>query len=209
MNYLFQIIEKIRIRPYMYLGSEKISDLLVFISGYILALDDLKITEKKILPLSINFFHDYVAKKFDYYESTSGWRKMILDQVKQNEEEALKLFYSLFDEFKQIKISSYFVSEIGNTQKEFHLSNKYTPRRIVDFENNITEPLYKNPKKIFYCELFDNKNFKGFVGIVQTDLEYIFERSIYKNEEDILHYFKSCFGDINWKKENADNIFFN
>ena len=47
-------------------------------------------------------FHDWVANKFGYTESTSGWAYMIEDQ-REDKKEALYLFYELLDEYRGIK----------------------------------------------------------------------------------------------------------
>jgi len=47
-------------------------------------------------------FNDWVAKKFNYYESTSGWAHMIEDQ-RDDKTEALHLFFELWDEFLNIE----------------------------------------------------------------------------------------------------------
>jgi len=47
-------------------------------------------------------FNDWVAKKFNYYESTIGWAHMIEDQ-RDDRTEALHFFFELWDEFRKIE----------------------------------------------------------------------------------------------------------
>lgn len=82
----------------MYIGHLSPTHLNSFIHGYYMGAS---------LPLKSEYpdfhgFHDWVAKKFDYYESTSGWAYMIEDQRKA-QDEALWLFFELLDEYRGIK----------------------------------------------------------------------------------------------------------
>jgi hypothetical protein len=64
-----------------------------------------------------NNFHNWVANRLGYYESTSGWAYMIEDQ-RRDKEEALWLLFELLDEFREIRHAE--VARI-NYQQHFNL----------------------------------------------------------------------------------------
>jgi hypothetical protein len=70
------------------------------LSGYCFALSEKK-SEEDLSEPSFCGFHDWVAKKYGYHESTSGWCHMIEDQRKCPEE-ALWLFFQLLDEYRNL-----------------------------------------------------------------------------------------------------------
>ncbi len=115
MEYEYKLIEKIKSRPVLFLGEPSITNLQSFLIGYATALYDYEIPNKivTLLPLPFWFFHEYVARCYNFIESTSGWKNMILKQV-NGEEEGLKLFFELFDEFKQLKVETLQSSVILN-----------------------------------------------------------------------------------------------
>ncbi len=95
----YELIDLIRMRTGMYIGHSSPTHLNSFLSGYFFAKKDETIKEEKP---DFHGFHDWVAIKFDYYESTSGWAYMIEDQ-REDEKEALYLFYELLDEYRGIE----------------------------------------------------------------------------------------------------------
>ena len=205
---LYKKIEDMRARPAMYLGALSIVRLRSFLNGYQMALCDFNLKENAhdmLLPLPFWFFHEYVAHRFDYYESTSGWCNMILNQTGHDEEKGLQLFYALFDEFKQLEVSQCFDAKLNNSNITHHLSDKSAPRMVTGKYLEIEEPLYKNPERVSYAEL-QNRNHKSYICIIHTKTESIFERKLYKSEKDLLSYFKNCFGKISWQEQNPKDI---
>jgi hypothetical protein len=95
---MFDLLDKIRQRPAMYIGYHSPTHLHSFLSGFSYC-GNFK-PEKAENP-DFRDFHDWVAKRLGYYESTSGWAHMIEDQ-REDKEEALWLFFELLDEFRGI-----------------------------------------------------------------------------------------------------------
>ncbi len=82
----------------MYIGYHSPTHLHSFLMGYAFGL---QLESTNTEQPDFNDFHDWVAKKLNYDESTSGWAYMIEDQRK-DKEEALWLFFELLDEFREI-----------------------------------------------------------------------------------------------------------
>src|SRR5262249_50612749 len=93
-----QLLELIRERPEVYLGERSLSALWHYLHGFFMALsihlDDPK--AQYVLPPD---FHEWVAYRLHFFESTSGYKKMILKRV-PDESEALNVFFKLLDEHR-------------------------------------------------------------------------------------------------------------
>lgn len=105
MKNIFTLLQSrsFRQRPAMYLGEKSITALQIFISGYFFGLDLFEIAHEDIL----RDFNGFVQTKYGYYESTAGWKNMILTQCENNEALAFDTFVQLFDEYviqKSIKL---------------------------------------------------------------------------------------------------------
>ncbi|NMG18980.1 hypothetical protein [Brasilonema bromeliae] len=98
MSKLFEILQKIKAKPGMYIGRASVSDLFHFLVGFKTALRELGVeaTEEEI-----NFYREFqpwVQKK--YHVSTSNsWAKIIMLHC-TNEQEGFSVFYKLLDEFQ-------------------------------------------------------------------------------------------------------------
>ena len=95
---VYELIDEIRMKTEMYIGYSSPTHLDSFLSGYYFAKRDE--TTKEESPKFYKF-HDWVANKLDYKESTSGWANIIEDQ-REDKKEALYLFYELLDEYRGI-----------------------------------------------------------------------------------------------------------
>ena len=192
MKQIYQAIEVIRKRLGMYLGELSISKLETFLNGYRMALNDLEEKAYAIFPLPLRFFHDYVAFRYHYSGSSSGWKNMILDQVDHDEGKGLDLFFELLDEFKQIAVDAYYTADL----RPNHITYHHTNERLFGYKfGGISEPIYKNPVKIYYAKL---SNTIGYIGLIQTDIAYLILHP-YRVEEQLQRHFQTYFGEeINW-----------
>jgi hypothetical protein len=91
-----RLLDVIRERPALYLGEHSLTGLWHYLHGYHLAEHIHEIEAVSQLPKD---FHDWVAYRLHYFESTSGWRRMILDQI-PDERAALERFYELLEEHR-------------------------------------------------------------------------------------------------------------
>jgi phosphoribosylanthranilate isomerase len=96
---VYEFFEKLKERPAMYVGAKSLTRLQMFFYGYCyaLSLQDIEFPQKQFAAYS---FHDWIAKKFGWNESTSGWLNMILKEVNDDDEKAFDLFFALLEEFK-------------------------------------------------------------------------------------------------------------
>jgi Holliday junction resolvase len=98
MSKFFEIVEKIRVRPAMYIGRASVSDLFHFLVGFKAALRELGVKATKEEMDFFREFQPWIQRK--YHVSTSNsWAKIIMLHC-SSEQEGLDLFYKLLDEFK-------------------------------------------------------------------------------------------------------------
>lgn len=97
---IYKHLDKIKVRPWMYLWDNKISTLNNYIYWFYWCIKEFNIDNHEIKDFQL--FHDWVANYYWYKESTSWWKNMILKNSK-NEEDALSNFFILIEEFKSAK----------------------------------------------------------------------------------------------------------
>lgn len=97
---IFELIDSdnFRKRTPMFTGDKGISALDSFIQGYFYAIlaNDIDIKGE----IKFDEFPDWVAQYFKWTESTAGWRRIILQECKNDEDKALIKFFELYDKFK-------------------------------------------------------------------------------------------------------------
>lgn len=76
MKTIYDLLEVLSNRTAMYTGEHKLSNIKSFIDGYSFALKDENESEKFIS--NFRGFHDWVAERYGFNESTAGWQNMIL-----------------------------------------------------------------------------------------------------------------------------------
>ena len=76
MKNIYELIETLSVRTAMYTGEHKLSNIRSFIDGYTFAIEDAELCSE--FQSDFPGFHDWVAEKLGFFESTAGWQKMIL-----------------------------------------------------------------------------------------------------------------------------------
>jgi hypothetical protein len=109
----YEILDAMAKRPGMYLGEQSITILSGWVAGWCSALDDpFEGTEPPFRE-----FHDWVALRLGFFESTSGWRLMLLKTYEGDEVAAFRRFFELFDEFRTRKARVIFAADADKTRK--------------------------------------------------------------------------------------------
>lgn len=94
---LYQVLDRIRERPAMWIGEASISALRSFIDGFFIACNG----GTQEIP-DFNGFNDFVGEYYGKY-TTPGWKNLILSDSYGNEQEALRIFFDLLDEFRAMR----------------------------------------------------------------------------------------------------------
>lgn len=99
MKNIYELLEMIKQRPGIYLGQRSLTALAGFIGGYFFAIAENNILVEEEIP-PFRQFHDWVARYYKWYESTAGWKNIILKEV-GDEAKACDVFFELLELFKQ------------------------------------------------------------------------------------------------------------
>ena len=192
----YELIDKIRMRTAMYTGYSSPTHLKSFLSGYFFAKNDKAIKKEKP---DFHGFHDWIAKKFNYYESTSGWAYMIEDQRKYKEE-ALYLFYELLDEYRGVSHKQIAHIEFNHEDKLDRSWRGYT--RLEKIRGTFKEINKPSPSVIIIREI-NTKN-SWFQIVAKNEKEEILFIWNSLELEEVYQRAKEIFGieKEEWKKEN-------
>lgn len=93
----YDMLDLIGKRPGLYIGEKSITLMSGWVNGWTSALGDKGFEGTEPV---FSEFNDWVALRLGFYESTSGWRRMLLGKHLGNEEAAFDRFFELFNEFK-------------------------------------------------------------------------------------------------------------
>ena len=99
---VYELLDKMRRRPGMYIGVANPTYLYSFLSGYFMDREEM-INENHNEP-DFHLFHDFIAKRFGYESSSKNWSEIIEEQSdgREDKEDALWIFFELLDEFRGI-----------------------------------------------------------------------------------------------------------
>lgn len=92
----YELIQKIKQRPSLYLNKRSLSQLQSFIEGYTFALRQVNIPVSKE-EREFEGFQEWIEQKYNQ-QSTQHWTKIILF-YSEDEANALNIFFELFEEF--------------------------------------------------------------------------------------------------------------
>ena len=170
-------------RPSTYIGDNCLNSFRVWLDGYSYALACKGFSLEKDESLFFREYNDWVACRMHYYESTSGWSKMITDKV-GNGEPAFRKFKELFlDLFSREEIV---IARINNL-------NKFSLK--LDDKGNESDRVYF-PKKLRLVKYTSDPGY----FIVSDEIDKAGICKFYPNKEN-LEIFSGISVD-KWKVEN-------
>jgi hypothetical protein len=196
MVLIYDILDGVRERPELFMGSKTITVLKNFLAGavytsHILGMDD---GCNEFSPIPFRFINDYVAYFYNYFESTSGWMNMILNKNNGEETASFDIFYTLLDNFRSINILKIQKCVLTQEQIKYHIENEYAPKRVLHNDCNRVEPLFIDPKAIYLIELSNNS---GYLCMVEGNDTIFLHSFLLRSRQSAIKYFKSNFGDSN------------
>ena len=95
---IYDLLESIRGRPGLWISQPELVRVDAFLSGYQAALGRRHLALRRVKP-DFQGFHDWVARRLGYAQSTPGWYNLIRGRC-GSEREAFDKFYELLAEFK-------------------------------------------------------------------------------------------------------------
>ena len=148
------MIDTIRRRPGMFLGSNSITALRHYLDGFQAAEREYAICRKELFPLPFWCMHEY-AHYCLKGSSGMGWNTLILNACDGVEEAALQKFFELYDEFRQIGMKRYWKAVLSEDNIAWNDQMKRVRRYAYTDEkgNHVMEPVYRNPLAVYVVEL--------------------------------------------------------
>ncbi|MGN6371135.1 MAG: hypothetical protein ACTHN5_23005 [Phycisphaerae bacterium] len=101
INTVYDLLDVIERKPGLYLGRAELTALWHFYHGFVTAVGACHLRFEKEQP-PFDGFHDFVASHYGWFESTSGWRHMILNENDGDEAKSLDGFYSLLSRYRAL-----------------------------------------------------------------------------------------------------------
>jgi len=95
---VYELLEAIEELPTLFLGSKSLTLLRAFLDGFRYGSPSISDT-----PYGFIDFHEWVALRLGYYESTTGYVNMIQESEAGDDENALDRFFQLWHEFRERK----------------------------------------------------------------------------------------------------------
>lgn len=105
MSNLLNLLEKIHLRPGMYLGKPSVNDLFMFLVGYEFARSELDIEPTEQEQKFYDEFQPWLQKKLEV-KTVASWAKLIMLSC-SGEKAGFDYFFQLLDEFFQQDKHSY------------------------------------------------------------------------------------------------------
>jgi hypothetical protein len=161
INDVYELLDAIRPRPALYFGDNKISSLSAFLSGYDFSTSVHNIEDKSVFP-PFWYFHEWAMHKYNWCESTAGWKNIILKENGNNEEKALKVFFEMIDEFKTLHPLSIQKVLLNDQSLAFHHSDK-CKIKTVGTDLSDRKPVYESASEVLLVEFSHSFGFSFFV----------------------------------------------
>jgi hypothetical protein len=178
--------ETFRRRPIMFTGKYSIGAVRSFLEGYACAMANHGLLQEEDPFLVPHEFHDWVAYRLHFYESTSGWNNMIRERS-ETEEKAIERFFVLLEEFRTRTPrvvgrvnSSYTILKIDREgdqvirvdEAEMTCILSLSIITFTDDPGFFTYPHYENGLVLhrFYPDM---EIFENFAGISRSDIEIV------------------------------------
>jgi hypothetical protein len=98
---IYDLIDLMKPRPAMYIGDYKISAMNSFLDGYQFCSHVHNIKQENVFP-PFWYFHEWAKETYNWYESTAGWKNIILQENDNDEAKALTVFFDLMADFKTL-----------------------------------------------------------------------------------------------------------
>lgn len=162
INNQFELIELIKKRPALYIGNNQITSMRNFLDGYDFACLVNGIEHNNIYP-QFWYFHEWAMEKYNWSESTAGWKNIILKENNNDEEKSLEIFFEMIDEFKTLKPISVEIIELQKENLSFHLSELCKTKIYNHKTKEFDLPVYENVDKLFLVEHSHNFGFSVFI----------------------------------------------
>ncbi len=191
LNNIYDLIDLMKLRPAMYIGECKISAMSSFLDGYHFCSITHNIKEDKVFP-PFWYFHEWAKENYNWYESTAGWKNIILQENNNDEAKALDVFFDLMADFKTLYPIKIERLRLEKQNLAFHHSKKCTTKYMDG------RPIYEHATEVLLVTYSHNFGLSYFVPNTGDAFDFSW-RDRFKNEKSAKESIKRLFG----KPQNA------
>ncbi len=172
----YKFIEKLRIRPSMYVGDNGITAFWHFLNGCGFALDEVGFDEKRgLFPLGLDRMTEYTAFLYNRDDSAC-WRTHILEHCGGDEKKALQEFFGVFDKFKEIRAERSWRAVLSEDNIAYNNDMKHGYSICADQK----QPIYNEPLCAYIIKISE---ISAYMFAVETAAELRAERRFYTSFE--------------------------
>lgn len=137
----------------MYLGKKSVSLLSAYLCGFLDALRTYDLPTESEPPFHV--FHDWVALRLGYFESTLGWSNMLLEAADGDEAKALDNFFVLLEEYKN-KQAQVILQAVPDSTKDWRFTVEGDKQTPVPLPALVQIVKYTDDKGVFVWYLDEN-----------------------------------------------------
>lgn len=203
-NGIYDMLDEVSRRPGMYIGSEKLDNLVNFIEGYQYCSRQHKHKYRSLYPLPFGLFRSYCAMKF-HKSPAAGFEGILLQICHEDQEKALHKFFEVLHEFRQNTcVTMCRLFELSEENMNYYLTGKGIVRHCSD---GTVQTIYEYQQvKQFYHIVFsygvdllipvlNDETVSDHIGFMLYDWT---EDSCL--EMQVEAYMESKFGSVSWKQ---------
>ncbi len=204
---IYEMLDFIKERPSMFIGDNKITSLRTFLDGYQLSNRLHNIQDELIFP-PFYYFHRWVQLHFKSELSTAGYSHIMLQNNNNDEEKSLNSFFSVIDDFKELKPVNIIEAKLGESEVSFHHSTQ-CQIKTIDPKTNEKYFIYKNADEIFIVEVSNNFGFGVFVKLNGFLIRRWIGYELFDTKQEAFNYAYSLFGESlkwNYSKNNLEDL---
>ena len=194
LSNIYDLIDLMKIRPAMYIGECKISAMSSFLDGYFFCSHIHGIEQEKVFP-PFWYFHEWAKEEYNWYESTAGWKNIILQENDNDEAKALTVFFDLMADFKTLHPIKIERLRLEKQNLAFHHSEKCTTKYMDG------TPIYAAASEVLLVTYSHNFGLSYFVPNTGNAFDFSW-RNRFKNEKTAKQSIERLFG----KPQNAWEI---
>lgn len=172
----------------MYIGANSISALDFFLAGYRFAKweaegfeNHAKSPARSLFPLDFWYFHEFAKIKTGAHRSVPGWRNLILEACGGDEKKGLEMFFTLYDEFEQLRPIQYWKAVLTAENIAYNDDCRHC-YRMKDPHGTERQPIYNKPLAAYIIEL-DLIGKTAYLLVVETEDTIEVEHWFYKSFE--------------------------
>lgn len=211
------LIDMVRKRPGMFLGSNSISALRNFLDGYHTAELEYAIYRTgNFFPLSFQYMHEYTGYRL-HDRSSMGWNGQILKVCNGAEDVALQKFFELYDGFVRVRMKRYWKAVLTGDNIAHNDQMKggwgysdprrpgYTGLGLYEIDKLVREPIYRDPKAAYVMEL----TIPVYIYAVEAADDIRPEKHFFSSFENAQKSIENRLGPVSrWEEFTASNLSF-